>query len=155
MRVAVYVDGESHFERSLHQWRAIHGESAHLAEVRCQPNSRSSNEFPSQGGFTTTALPEIKFFWDSWYLFLAPEPLHQRSIDAAAYFTTFSGDDSSHHAACVALRGQRFDPQVIRERSQLAGRRADRLASHGIIEKAKGVDVAFGSRVGGWVPSSL
>ncbi len=146
MNISVYVDGESHYERTLALWRSIHGEQAALTDAVYAPNGSSYSEFPEPRNPPTIVLPHLKFFWDTQYGRLGPALLRSAHIDNAAYFTTFTGDDAAYHSACVEIRTLRFDPQVVRERAQLSSRRADRLNGHGVIEKAKGVDTSLAVR---------
>jgi uncharacterized protein (TIGR00288 family) len=91
--------------------------------------------------------PRAKFFWDTRYAHLPPPLFRARSIHSAVYFTAYSGDDEGYHKICVSIREQRFDPQVIKEASELSKRRKNQQFNHGLVEKAKGVDIGLSVRV--------
>ncbi len=147
MRIYVYVDGESHFVRSQALWRRLHGDDAQLSEITTTLPRASSTAYPHSDEPSIRLEPRAKFFWDTHYQDIAPQPYTRLPIDGAAYFTSFSGDEDGYHAACVAVRAQRFDPQITRERVQLSDQRRNRLGNQGLLEKAKGVDIGLSVRV--------
>ena len=127
MRIYVYVDGESHFVRSQALWRRLHGDDAQLSEITSTLTVANKNAYPDRYNPKIRLEPRAKFFWDIGYQTIAPRPYTSLSIDGAAYFTSFSGDEDGYHAACVAVRAQRFDPQITRERAQLSDQRRRNL----------------------------
>lgn len=143
MRIYTYVDGESHYTRTLAVYRDAFGQDAALSSAVYRPNSTGSSAYPAPVPPYLRVLEPAKFFWDISYPFAAPGALCGKYIQSAAYFTAISGDDDAYHQACVTLRTNGFHPRVARERSQLAGRRENRLQDFGILEKAKGVDIGL------------
>jgi uncharacterized LabA/DUF88 family protein len=147
MRVYVYVDGESHFVRSAALWQKLYGDGAELSQIISPDPGIGSCAYPD----TEKPYPRIearaKFFWDTRYSQWAPSPFHGHSVDGAVYFTTYSGDDDGYHGVCVYIRGQRFDPQVTKEPSDLSKRRKNQQAQQGLVEKAKGVDIGLSIRM--------
>jgi uncharacterized LabA/DUF88 family protein len=147
MKTYVYVDGESHFIRSDSLWKKLHGEEAGLEDIIHFDEGGASANYPDSGKPLIRLECRAKFFWDAFYPSLIRQPFHLRHIDGAVYFTDFSGNDPDLHAARVFIREQGFDPQVIKERSQLAKHRENRLKSEGILEKPKGVDIGLTVRL--------
>jgi uncharacterized LabA/DUF88 family protein len=147
VRIYVYVDGESHYERSLACCRQCFGERADLSGLRSKCPSGGSSSYPDESPPRLRLEPRAKFFWDCYYPFLPPRPFTGRSIDRAAYFTSFTGDESDFYQICVDIRKKGFDPQVVRERKNLSDHRRNRVATDGVLEKAKGVDIGLSVRV--------
>jgi uncharacterized LabA/DUF88 family protein len=146
MRIYVYVDGESHFIQSDRFWKKRHGTEAELEDA------------VHLGGVGSSAYPDCqkplilidrkgKFLWDKSYHDLPMSPFRGRSIDGAVYFTAFSGGEIELHAIRVAIRKWGFDPQVVKERGELAGQREHRLTTQAVIEKPKGVDIGLTVRL--------
>lgn len=144
MRTYVYVDGESHYVRSSTLWRKLYGDEADLSWIGVRDRPSGGVSYPNSGPPAVRVEARTKFFWDTYYPFLAPHP---RIIDGAIYFTAFSGDEVDFHNVCVAIRKHGFDPRVTRERSHLAEQRKNRLSNTGLLEKAKGVDVGLAVRL--------
>ncbi len=65
----------------------------------------------------------------------------------AVYFTSFAGGDVDLHEVRTFIRSQGFEPQVIKETSQLADQREHRRERSGWIYKPKGVDIGLAVRV--------
>lgn len=147
MRIHAYVDGESHYERSLALWKLLHGHHAELSHIEPSTPSSGTAAYPDAGKPLIRLDARSKFFWDPLYPFIPPYPFGGHVIDGAVYFTAFSGDEDTHHQASVAIRKQRFDPRIVRERKQLADHRKHQALSHGLLEKAKGVDISLSVRV--------
>jgi NYN domain len=147
MRVAIYVDGESHFIRTQAAVRRHLGAMGHLPAVRSTLTGIGSAAFPDVNQPYLRCEPAAKFFWDTFYLFLAPRPFNSPHITGGVYFSAVSGDESAFHASCVAIRRNGCGPRGPRERSQLESQRANRLEQNGILEKAKGVDIGLAVRL--------
>ena len=148
MRTYIYVDGESHFERSIALWRELHGKHAHLSQIKHGGIGISGTaSYPNSQKPPIRLEPRARFFWDTCYPFLPPYPYNGSVIALAVYFTAFSGDEDTFHEVCVAIRSQRFAPHVIHELRQLADRRQNRLTNVGVVEKAKGVDIGLSVRI--------
>jgi len=128
-RTFVYIDGESHFIRSQNAWRQLHGDNASLEHLRC--NAKTDN------GLVLVDL-KAKIFWTRQ---MCPEA--HRSY----YFTSLSGDTTALFDVQVALRNFDLDPMVLPEHGQRAKQRQNQLTSHGIIEKAKCVDIELAVRM--------
>jgi uncharacterized LabA/DUF88 family protein len=148
MKTYVYVDGESHFIRSDACWKKMHGEEAGLNDAMFV-NDLGGVTYPDRERQAIRVEMKSKFFWDTTYTHLAPTPWPNNipPVDGAVYFTDFSGGDVELHDARVFIRKQGFDPQVIKERSQLAKRRENWLKTEGILEKPKGVDIGLTVRL--------
>ena len=58
-----------------------------------------------------------------------------------------TGDDASLHEARATLRGYGFEPITISEKKSLKSQRATTLRQHGLMEKAKGCDIALATRI--------
>lgn len=142
---SVYVDGESHFIRSHACWKKLQGEEAGLENIE-DPGLGSLN-YPASIRPAIRLYPRAKFFWDVAYQNLVRVPFRLDHVLSAVYFTDFSGSDAELHEARVFIRSQGFDPQIIRERSQLAKQRENRLRNEGILEKPKGVDIGLAVRL--------
>ena len=146
MRVVVYVDGESHFIRT-HSAVRKHFGAVSLDAVTSKLTGIGSAAFPDVAAPYVRCEVGPKFFWDTYYPFLAPRPFNSPHITGGVYFTSASGDDQTYHSACVSIRKHGFEPRVTRERSQLQTQRTHRLEQGGILEKAKGVDIGLGVRL--------
>jgi uncharacterized LabA/DUF88 family protein len=147
MRTCVYVDGESHFARSEWLWKQCHvnaAELSHIVSIGLVPGGLA---YPDPDEPYVCLEARAKFFWDKRYPYLAPNPFREHPIDNAVYFTAVSGDDTICQDVRVSIRKHRFDPQVTKEPKELADQRKNRLRNYGIIEKAKGVDIALSVRV--------
>lgn len=143
MRIYAFVDGESHYTRTLAAFRHAHGEDANIATAKHKISSTGSAAFPNGALPYIRLLPSAKFLWDVHYPFLAPGSLNGRAIEHAEYFTATSGDQEAFHNACVTIRAHGFTPHVAHEPTQLASRRAERRESLNLLEKAKGVDIGL------------
>lgn len=148
MRVVIYVDGESHFIRTQAAVRKHLGDSVSLNAVRSSLAGVGSAAFPDANAPFLRCVPSAKFFWDTYYPFLAPpHPSNSPQIIGGVYFTAVSGDESTHHTSSVAVRQHGFEPRVTHERSQLESQRTHRREQNGILEKAKGVDIGLAVRL--------
>jgi uncharacterized LabA/DUF88 family protein len=134
--IYVYVDGESHFIRSQQCAKELFGEAADLEHLK--------NKFNPQVGHHTYADAKAKFFWDTSFW---PEGGGAAELERAVYFTSIVGDVDEAHRVKVMLRGANFEPHVIVEPRALAKQRGSVLSQTGVIEKAKGVDIALAVRV--------
>jgi uncharacterized LabA/DUF88 family protein len=128
-RSFVYIDGESHFIRSEHAWRILHGEGACLEQLRC---------IGSPDNHLVLVRPKAKVFWTR-----RMNPGVKRSY----YFTAAAGDDSAHHDLMVALRNFDLEPFVVKELKAREQQRQNALKTQQVIEKAKGVDIALAVRM--------
>jgi uncharacterized LabA/DUF88 family protein len=128
-RTFVYVDGESHFIRSEHEWRTLHGEEACLDDLRClgQADDRM-----------VLVIPKAKVFWTRRM---------NPGVRRATYFTSAAGDEPFLHNIRVTLRNFDLEPDVMLERSHLAAKRQNVLQKQQLIEKPKGVDIALAVRM--------
>jgi uncharacterized LabA/DUF88 family protein len=88
-----------------------------------------------------------KFFWDVCSPRYGHNYFHDKRIGRAVYFTSSTGDDDEMHEVRKLIRKHGFEPQVIWEPKQLAEQRARLLNQHGIIERAKGVDIGIAVRM--------
>jgi uncharacterized LabA/DUF88 family protein len=133
VRIYAYVDGESHYERSLHSWKELQGKQAELShiEARGGPSGRIMVE------------PGSKFFWDSQYQHISPFPFNGQPLQRKTYFTAYSGDADGYHQACVGLRKYGFDPRIVQEVKNLSDRRSEKVLNCALLEKAKGVDIGL------------
>lgn len=147
LQIYAYVDGESHFVRSESLWKELHGADARLSDVVSDSPGVGSSAYPIPGRPYIRIDESAKFFWDTRYPDVAPHPFKHHNIQGAAYYTAFSGDKAGHHAACVNIRKNGFDPRVTHELSQLAGRRNNSISNAGLIEKPKGVDIGLSVRL--------
>lgn len=139
----LYVDGESHFIRSRECWKKLHGTDAELEEATC--NTVVTGGLLS-GRQNLAVNYKSKFFWApiiasySW-------TYESFNISRAVYFTSFSGMPDELHRVKVEIRESGFEPYVIPESSKLAKQRESTLQLAGVIEKAKGVDIALSVRM--------
>ena len=143
----IYIDGESHYVRSEQWVKAVMGEKFTLAQY-VDLLLKTITEFNrTHVGFPWDILvePKCKFFWDSRSL--ADVSGRGWKPSNKVYFTSFSGDEEALHSARVFIRCKGFDPQVEKERVVLADRRTGTLGNEGLIEKAKGVDIALAVRM--------
>ena len=149
MTICAYVDGESHFIRSEACWKKMHGAEAELEDIVHYAHGPCSVTYPDADKPHIRIDRRGKFFWDTFYPYVPPSqsPFHAQRINTAVYYTDFSGNDPDLHAVRVSIRKNGFDPQVIKERSQLAKHRDNRLMTDGILEKPKGVDIGLTVRL--------
>lgn len=147
MRLYVYVDGESHYERTVSQWKKLKGPDAALAQISVKNVMSGGASYPDHKAPYIRILEIVKFFWDTNYSFIAPHPFGGYPIDGATYFTSFSGNDDDYHQACIDVRKQRFEPRIVHELKQHADRRTNKRTDHCLIEKPKGVDIGLTVRV--------
>jgi uncharacterized LabA/DUF88 family protein len=137
MRIYAYVDGESHYMRSLDAWRKAYGQDAELSEII----------YKSNRSLQISAEPAYQFFWDEFYQHLTPSPFNQYPFIRKVYFAALTGTEDSFHEACVAIRQKGFEPHVVRESKDLAERRKNTAADTNMLEKAKGVDIGMSVRL--------
>lgn len=126
--VFVYVDGESHFIRSEKEWKTIHGDSTSIGTLH---HGETDDQM-------VLYIPEAKVFWT--------RRMHPGAY-RISYFTSASGDEGELHNLNVRLRNFNLDPHIVRERLCLQKRRLNTLNQHGVIEKAKGVDISLAVRL--------
>jgi uncharacterized LabA/DUF88 family protein len=125
----VYIDGESHYIRSEHTWRQLHGEEA------CLERLRYVNQADDR---IVLVLPEAKVFWTRR---MNPNVLR------ATYFTSASGDEPALHKLKVALRDFGLEPSIVKETKELRSQRQNLLKMQQLIEKTKGVDSSLAVRM--------
>jgi uncharacterized LabA/DUF88 family protein len=135
----LYIDGESHYIRTEQWVRETIGRDVSLpayAERRINAPERS---IAANRPFFVE--PRCKFFWwvDHW--------VNHRSDNNRKYFTSCAGDEDALHAMRLLLRQKGFEPHILKERMDLARQRENALGNEGIIEKAKGVDIALAVRL--------
>jgi uncharacterized LabA/DUF88 family protein len=148
MRVHAYVDGENHWIRSEDCWKKIHGPEAELDDIAHHVEGMGSAAYPDNRKPFIRLDRKGKFLWDTGYYNAVQEtPFRDRFLDGAVYYTAFSGNDTDLHAVRVFIRRNGFDPQVIKERSQLAKQRENYIKQTGISEKPKGVDIGLTVRL--------
>lgn len=149
MKTHVYVDGESHWIRSESCCKKLHGPDAELINIRSFAGPNATFSFPDSAKPEIRVIPEGKFFWATTYGLLVRDPIRFLSerVSGVVYYTDFSGNDPDLHQVKLAIRQQGFDPQVIKERSELAKHRKNRLATDGVLEKPKGVDIGLTVRL--------
>ena len=151
MRAYLFVDGENHFIRSQAAAEDVIGSpKAAEAFALAQIDVGSSTRFPAKAGGSSRFLwrPDLQLFWDRTSLATAfGYELSQVRLSRAVYSCAFTGEDSKIHQARVGLRQHDFEPIVIHEpKDQKASRDASRR-QHGLIEKAKGCDIAIAVRM--------
>lgn len=131
----IYIDGESHYERSLAYGKEVYGPNFRLSDLKC---SRYSDPAPI-------------FIDDRCQLFWEPRLLHEVRckmktpvIDRrSVYFTAFTGLPSDLHSVRVGIKKSGLEPYVVVEPKPLRDRRKNTLKQFNIIEKPKGVDIAL------------
>jgi uncharacterized LabA/DUF88 family protein len=141
-----YIDGESHFFRTVDVWKRLHGENADLADAAIAPDCPGRAELP------IWCHSKARFFWDSdllrilqyFYKELQGE-IHTR-LTRGFYFTSFVGNPDLLHDSRVYIRRSGFDPQISLESRQDESNRRNLLQA-GIIEKAKAVDIGLAVRM--------
>jgi uncharacterized LabA/DUF88 family protein len=144
-RVNLYVDGESHFIRTEQAWKGLQGDTATLETIG-EISPGSSQAFPNGSIRNAFVDRRCKFFWDvsatGRYLQAVEfRPQH------AVYFSSCSGDEEILHEVRLKIRSADFEPRIIKERADLAKRRANQLADAQILDKPKGVDIAMAIRI--------
>ena len=152
----VYFDGESHFIRSEQCAKEVFGEEFTLEAV-AQKGKQKYEELTQNSGRTklfqyllVLVEPRCKFFWDSSTLAYSGLPgRDQKPVVAShmVYFSSCTGDEDTLHAVRVLLRDNNFEPQIVKERAQLAKQRENTLGNEGVIEKPKGVDISLAVRM--------
>lgn len=125
----VYIDGESHYIRSEHAWRQLHGDDA------CLERLRDANQADDR---MVLVLPQAKVFWTRR---MNPD------VHRATYFTAASGDETEMHRLSVALRDFGLEPSIVKEAKELRSRRQNLLQAELLIEKPKGVDITLAVRM--------
>lgn len=125
----VYVDGESHYIRSEHAWRQLHGAKACLEHLRYVNQSDHR---------LLLVLPKAKVFWTR-----RMNPNVSRTI----YFTSAIGDDAALHELMLSLRNFDIEPSIVKERKELRSQRDNLFVGQQIIEKPKGVDIGLAVRM--------
>jgi uncharacterized LabA/DUF88 family protein len=135
--VHVYIDGESHFIRSEQCVKDVMGESVTLKDVAERMAKRWDEEKKPEVSPPIIVEPRCKFYWDPVGFDKSPK----------VYFTSCTGNDDLLHTLRVFVRGQSFEPQIIKERNDLSKQRAHMFGNGGIIEKPKGVDIALSVRM--------
>jgi len=128
-RIFAYVDGESHFLRSLSAWQDLHGDQACLERMRYAREPNLS---------LVLALSKAKVFWTRK---MSPE------AQKAIYFTSAVGNTPELHEICVALRDFNLEPALLPELSKLAAHRKNVLDKQRLIEKPKGIDITLTVRL--------
>jgi hypothetical protein len=147
MKTYVYVDGENHFVRSNDYWKKLHGKEASLEDITDQQVGGGGCPYPDAKEPPIRLEYKAKFFWDTRYPNRVPTPFHHRPIGGAVYYTVFTGGDPELLEVRKFIRKQGFDPQVIKERKQLASQRENLLNTGCILEKPKGVDIGLTVRL--------
>lgn len=145
-RVNIYVDGESHFIRTEQAWKEFQGDKATLETIGEIGRGGAGYTFPA-GQFSQPYFDRrCKFFWDPLVTGRyehATEFLPQHAV----YFSSMSGDEETLHHLRLKIRSAQFEPRIIKERADLANRRANQLADAQILDKPKGVDIATAIRI--------
>lgn len=137
--IYLYIDGESHYIRAQETWRKLHGSTAKLDAMR--PRDRL---LFNANSIQLWVDPKIKLLWDSRLAENLKDATNVAGkIARQFYFTSASGDTAELHQARVRLRSHGFDACVVHEPRQLANQRENLLATAGVIEKAKGVDIGL------------
>lgn len=122
----VYVDGESHYQRSLHAWRKVTGDKAvSLSQLRYRTNPDARLYLVDD---------RAKVFWT-----------HMFSPRAArvSYFTAASCDKDGLFEIRRRLKDFGCEPEVVHELKVLESQRANLRETDRLIEKPKGVDIAL------------
>ncbi len=145
MDAYVYVDGESHWIRSEHLWKKLHGGDAELTQI-VGTGSGGSINYPTPSP-ATCAFAAGKFFWDPAYPALPEGNFRHCHIQGATYFTACTGDEDDLHNVRLAIRQYGFEPQVLKERATHAKSRKHQVENSAIIEKPKGVDIGLTVRL--------
>ncbi|MCC6676057.1 MAG: NYN domain-containing protein [Phycisphaerales bacterium] len=150
MSYYVYVDGESLFVRTEKAWQGLHGSGAGLDTMAAGTDLPPKYKHAHQTDPSRLFLHQDgKFFWDTAFLGLFYSHSHAQYnlIDRAVYFTSFSGSSDDLYALNKYIRSAGFEPHVVHEPRTLADRRKHTARESGLIEKAKGVDVALAVRM--------
>lgn len=160
----VYFDGESHFIRSEQCVREVFGKDVTLEAV-AERGARKYDELAQEHkdspgpksaglyfleGFKILVERRCKLFWDrNTFSFTASARRGGGAVTPSnmVYFSSCAGDEDLLHTLRVLVRDNGFEPQITKERAQLAKQRENMLGNEGIIEKAKGVDISLAVRL--------
>jgi uncharacterized LabA/DUF88 family protein len=145
-RLAVYVDGESHFHRSEARFAKSEVKLDDLPSMRIETRNPYLVSCPSATGARFLVRRDCKLFWDSTCLYWCTLQSRNAEEPAVIYFTAFSGDPDALHSTRAFLRQKGFEPVVLPEPRSKAKRR-DATRRGGMIEKAKGVDIELTVRI--------
>lgn len=155
LRTFVYVDGENHFIRGVEAAASVFQDtkdardSKALDALGCIEISGDHCAFPGNGidGRRFVCNRKLQFFWDSNTLRTQSYSGRAYDVKRAVYCCSFVGDDTAYHAARVKIRQFGFEPLVIREVKAEQKRRDNKLIKQGILDKAKGCDIAIATRM--------
>lgn len=146
----VFVDAENHFIRSSAAAEDVIGspkaaQALSVAKIRVHeivgfPNHIQGERF----GWN----PDLQLFWDCEQ-FSRSGILTSlgANLSRIVYSCSCTGDDDKAHEMRVKLRKYDFEPIVIREPNNLKAHRHGTLKQQGLIEKAKGCDIAIATRL--------
>ena len=150
MNAYIFVDAENHFIRSVAAAEDIVG-SSKAAQAFSMAKTRSHNVTGCPRPLDRRRFswnPDLQLFWDCELLALSGIRIALADyVSRAVYACSCTGDDDKAHQMRVELRKFDFEPIVIRERKQLKAQRAGALKQHGLMEKAKGCDIALATRM--------
>jgi uncharacterized LabA/DUF88 family protein len=144
--IAIYVDGESHFQRSESYLSAYFQQQTYFDDIYEHIGlSDWGSSFGAVWGFDRKS----RFYWDNqihWGVGLRMVDRDNYRI-RRVYFTSVIGSPEDFHFARTLIRSFGFEPEVIKEPMKQAERRENRLRDAGLIEKPKGVDIALSVRM--------
>lgn len=149
MRAYIFIDAENHFIRSTAAAEDVIGSPKSAEALSKVEYNFGGDRFPTSFG-TSRFLwnPKLQLFWDCQLLFRGHRLTKLGAkILRAVYCCSFAGGDEKAHEMAVKLREYEFDPIVVRESKALSNRRAGTLKQEGLIEKAKGCDIAIAARM--------
>ncbi len=150
MNAYLFIDAENHFLRSVAAAEDIVGSpNAAQALSMTETRSYSITAYPElQGKQRFRWNPDLQLFWDYELLALSGIRIALADyVSRSVYACSCTGDDNKAHQMRVEVRECGFEPIVIRERKQLKAQRAGALKQHGLMEKAKGCDIALATRM--------
>ncbi len=125
-KIAVYVDGESHYRRSLVQWQQCHGKEVTLDSIQ-----------PKNGG-EILVIDQAKVFWSRCF-----SPAATRTH----YFTTVNSANDEAHKQQVRMSNFGLTPVVYPEPKDRREKRNQLYTQHAVIEKGKMVDISLALRI--------
>jgi uncharacterized LabA/DUF88 family protein len=134
-KVYAYVDGESHYQRSIDSLKTRFGLSSESLDVT---RLRAAN--PNKSPLTLNAKGCL--FWVHPYL-----SFHVKKFDRIVYFTSMVGSGDQVFKLQQQIRDADMEPEVVVETSDLAEQRKYKREQGGMIYKPKGVDIALAVRM--------
>ena len=143
-----YIDAENNYIRTkefLTQLTKDRDAVDIFGGLRSTPYGK---QFPREFADSTIIYrPQLQMFWDCVLLSDQGELLNfGMQIKKAIHACSISGDADAVHSARSAIRKLQFEPLVIEELKDLKARRQNQL-NDGVLDKAKGCDIALACRM--------